>query len=104
MEDNKYQNIWIALVEIEAKNGYQFADLIDCERSQKFTKFKGAFPNIIIKSSSFFEAVDILPRGLKEKHFNLISVESFDNVKPLIENGAINEKIVAEIDWLLYAN
>lgn len=101
MGHNKYKNIWITFVEIKAEKGFDFIDLIACEQSQKYAKYKGAFANIIVKSSSFFEAVDILPKGLKEKHFRLISVESFDNAKSLIEEGAISKKLITEIDWLL---
>ena len=49
----KYKQIWIVSVDIEAVSGYDFMELIDCsDCNEALPKYIGAWANVIIKSAT----------------------------------------------------
>lgn len=104
-EMNKYDTLWLAFVNIEAMDGYDFNDLIDTsDCNDVVPQYIGAWANILIKANTINEAIDIIPLGLKEKGFKILFIESVGNLQPMVEHKEINDDEIAEADWLLSSN
>lgn len=100
MKKKKYSNFWLAFVNLKAKDGLVFTDLIDFDGSPDNIKYKGAWANIIVKSDSINEALDIVPLGLGELDFEVIFIDKIENIGSLIEYKEITDDVKAEVDWL----
>lgn len=99
MKNRDYKNFWLAFVEIKAKEGFEFSDLIDFEDSSK-EDYKGAWANIIVKSDSINDALGLIPLGLGELNFEIVFTDKIENVGSLIEYNEILEIVREEVDWL----
>ena len=105
MKENNYNNLWLAFVNLKAKKGFVFKDLIDFEDTEEKINYKGAWANIIIKSKNIKEALDIIPLGLDELNFEVIFIDKIENIGSLIEYKEIsNDDVKSEADWLLKSN
>lgn len=100
MKNKRYSNFWLAFVNLKAKDGLVFTDLIDLDGSPESVNYKGAWVNIIIKSESINEALDIVPLGLGELDFEVIFIDKIENIGSLIEYNEITDDVKAEVDWL----
>ena len=99
--ENKYKQIWVASVDIEAVPGYDFMELIDySDHNEVLPKYIGAWANVIIQSATINEALILLERGLNEKSFNIKFIDKIENLYSLIEDNDINEEIIKEAEWL----
>lgn len=104
-EMNKYDTLWLAFVNIEAMDGYNFNDLIDTsDCNDMIPQYIGAWANILVKADIINEAIDIIPLGLKEKKFKIRFIESVGNLQPIVEHKEITDAEIAEADWLLSSN
>ena len=83
----KYLNVWIAFVNINAEEGYNFPDLIDSEGEPK-ENIIGAVAYIALIAPDIYGALDILHR----------------NVYHLCECGELSDNEEIEVDWLLKSN
>jgi hypothetical protein len=101
MKSKDYTKFWLALVNLRAKAGFDFMDLIDFEDSPSRIKYKGAWANIIVKSKSIHEALEIIPLGLDELSFEVVFIDKIENISSLIKNKEISEEVKAEVDWLM---
>lgn len=101
MRDSKYNNFWLAFVNLKAKEGFVFTDLIDFDDSSDKTDYKGAWANIIVKSKNINEALEIVPLGLDELNFEVVFIDKIENIGSLIEYKEITDDVRAEVDWLL---
>jgi hypothetical protein len=101
-EKNKilFIELWMVFVNIKAKNGFDFRDLIDSYEKNK-NEFKGAWANILIKAETISEAIDIVPLGLEELNFDAVFIDKIENIGTLAENNELNAGVVKECNWLL---
>lgn len=91
-EMNKYDTLWLAFVNIEAMDGYDFNDLIDTsDCNDVVPQYIGAWANILIKANTINEAINIIPLGLKEKGFKILFIESVGNLQPMVEHKEMIE-------------
>lgn len=105
MKENNYNNLWLSFVNLKAKKGFVFKDLIDFEDTEEKINYKGVWANIIIKSKNIKEALDIIPLGLDELNFEVIFIDKIENIGSLIEYKEIsNDDVKSEADWLLKNN
>lgn len=100
MTEENYSNFWLVFVNLKAKEGINFIDLIDIEDIPENMKYKGAWANIIVKSKNIREALDIVPLGLDELDFEVIFIDKIENIGSLVEYEEITEEVRAEVDWL----
>ena len=100
MKDKKYKNYWLTFVEIRAKEGFKFVDLIDFEDSTKEDIYIGAWANVLIKAENVNEALKIVPMGLDELNFEIVFIDKIENIGSLIEYNEITDKVRAEVEWL----
>lgn len=100
MKKKKYSNFWLAFVNLKAKDGFVFTDLIDFDGAPDDIEFKGAWANVIVKSDSINEALEIVPLGLEELDFEVIFIDKIENIGSLIEYKEITDDVKAEVDWL----
>lgn len=100
MEGKEYKNYWLVFVDIKAKEGFEFVNLIDSENSGKNDNFKGAWSNIIVKSKNIKDALDIVHLGLDELNFEVVFADKIENIGSLIEYNEINDNVRVEVDWL----
>jgi hypothetical protein len=100
MKSKKYANFWLTFVNIKAKEGFVFTDLIDFDGSPDYVDYKGAWANIIVKSKNINDALDIVPLGLDELGFEVLFIDKIENIGSLIEYKEISEVVKAEVDWL----
>ncbi len=98
---NKYANIWIALVNLKAREGFNMVDLIDNEGKETNHNFIGAWANILVKANTIKEAVEIIPLGLEELNFEVIFINKIENVETLIEYDELKKSVKKEIKWLI---
>ena len=96
----KYLKVRIAFVDINAEEDYNFLDLIDSEGDTK-EYYIGAVAYIAIIANDIYEALEILPKGLHELHFKIVSVFEVRNAHFLIEYDELSDNDKIEIDWLL---
>jgi hypothetical protein len=101
MKRKKYNNFWLVFVNVEAKEGFSFADLIDFDGAPNGEKYKGAWANVIVKAERINEALEIVPLGLDELDFDVVFIDKIENIGSLIEYKEIKEDVKAEVDWLL---
>ena len=98
----KYKQIWIVSVDIEAISGYDFMELIDrSDCNEALPKYIGAWANVIIKSATINEALNLLEIGLKEKNFKIRFIDKIENMYSLVEDDDINIDMIKEAEWLL---
>lgn len=100
MKSKKYSNFWLAFVNMKAKDGLVFTDLIDLDGLHDNINYNGAWANIIVKSESINEALDIVPLGLGELGFEVIFIDKIENIGSLIEYKEITDDVKDEVDWL----
>ena len=97
----KFIQMWVASVDIEADSGYNFMDLIDCsDHNEVLPKYIGAWANVIIQSPTINEALDLLEIGLNEKNFRIKFIDKIENLYSLIEENNINVDMIKEAEWL----
>lgn len=100
-KNNKYKNIWIAFVNIKAKSGFKFYELVDNESVIPNKMLKGAWANIIIKANTIHEVLEIIPKGLAELSLELIFIDKIENAGSLIEYDELKSSVVSELNWLM---
>lgn len=98
---NKYKKTWLAFVNINAKSGFKFYELVDNENEISNKKLKGAWANIIIKANTINEVLEIIPNGLSELNFELIFIDKIENIASLIEQDELKKSVITEVKWLL---
>lgn len=103
MKIEQYSKLWLVLVNIKAKEGFAFEDLIDFEDKPK-EKYLGAWANILVEAETINEALDITPRGLDEQNFQVEFISKIENLESLVEHQEISEDVIEEADWLLQSN
>lgn len=101
MKRKKYSNFWLVFVNLKAKNGFVFNDLIDFDGRPDNIDYKGAWANIIVKSDNINNVLEIVPLGLHELGFEVIFIDKIENIGSLIEYKELNSDVKAEVDWLL---
>ena len=101
ISDKKYQNLWLAFVQIAAIDGYNFLDLVDFEEKPA-ENLSGGFVWILVKAKTINETLDIIPRGLEEKHFKVVFVDQICYLQSMIEDNSINQEIIEEADWIIH--
>ncbi|MBK8444577.1 MAG: hypothetical protein IPL35_14705 [Sphingobacteriales bacterium] len=101
MKRKKYSNFWLAFVNVKAKEGFSFTDLIDVEGKPNGVKYKGAWANVIVKAERINEALEIVPLGLGELDFEIVFIDKIENIGSLIEHKEIKDDVKSEVDWLL---
>jgi len=100
MIKKKYSNLWLCFVDIKAKDGANFNNLIDFDGSTKMI-YIGAWGNILIKSETIREVIDIIENGLGELGFAAKFIDKIENFSSLVEYKEANKSVVKEADWLL---
>ena len=100
MSKDKYNNFWLAFVNIRAEKGYKFNDLIDLGADDPKSSYVGAWANIIVKAEEMNEAIEIIPQGLKELNFDVVFIDKIENLGSLIDYGEVNELVASEVNWL----
>lgn len=100
MADVKYRNFWLVFVNLKAKEGFEFADLIDSEDSTSNINYVGAWANIIIKSENINDALELVLLGLGELSFEVVFIDKVENIGSLIEYEEISDNVRVEVDWL----
>ena len=71
-----YSKIWLMFVQIVAKKGLVFEDLVDFDGKKNNFRIKGAWANIIIRAKTINEVLEIAPKGLNEKGFEIKSAQT----------------------------
>jgi hypothetical protein len=101
-EKNKilFIELWMVFVNIKAKTGFDFRDLIDSYEKNK-NEFKGAWANLIVRAKTINEAIDIVPLGLSELNFDVGFIDKIENIGTLAENNEVKAEVLEECDWLL---
>ncbi|QQT52060.1 hypothetical protein I6I98_17520 [Sphingobacterium multivorum] len=98
-----YKNIWLALVEIEAKNGEIFHDLLDHEEELE-EQYIGAWGNVLVNCERINQVPDIIEKGLNEKGMTVLFIDKIENMESLIEAEQVVKQVIGEADWLLNSN
>ena len=99
--EKKYSEIWMALVHIQAKDGLAFNDLLDLSEDTTNQIYVGAFAQVLVKTKTRKRALEIIPLGMSEKEFVVVSIEGVKRLQPLVDKGEINISYIGEADWLL---
>ena len=94
-----YSQLWLILVDIKAMTGKFFNELIEIEDGSG--DYTGAWANILIKSETINQAIEIVPLGLQELGFIINKVDKIENFETLVENNLIEEDVIQEAEWLL---
>jgi hypothetical protein len=97
---NGYKMVWLAFVQITAHENYSLNQLIDLNNSD-VPQYTGAWANLLVRANDIHEALEIIPKGLNEKKFNVIFIDKIENVASLIEYKELDKHVVKEVDWLL---
>jgi len=101
MIKKKFKNFWLVFVNIKAKDGFNFNDLIEIEDTfSNNNNFNGAWANVIIKAKTIENALEIVPIGLSELDFEVIFIDKIENIGSLIEYKEISDDVKLEVDWL----
>lgn len=100
MSNINYEIVWLAFVNITAKQNHKFNELIDLEDSSRDVSFDGAWANILVKEPDIKKAIDIIHQGLDELYFKVIFIEKIENVSSLIEYDEISDDVLSEVNWL----
>ncbi len=101
MKAGNYKNIWLIFVNIKAKPGFVFNDLVNAEGADLNNVFTGAWANVLVKAVTISEAIETIPGGLGELNFETVFIDKAENVMSLIEYKELNEGMIKEADWLL---
>ncbi len=104
MKQNKktdYSKIWLAFVQIVAKKGLVLEDLVESNGVDDNFRAKGAWTNIMIKAKTIHEALDIAPKGIDEKGFEIKFIDKIENFQSLVEYEEVTKDFIEEADWLL---
>lgn len=96
----KYKKFWLVFVNLKAKEGFNFEDLVDFEDSPNDVNYKGAWANVIVKSKNINNVPEIVALGLDELDFEIVFIDKIENIGSLIEHNEINNDIIGEVDWL----
>ena len=99
MINKKYKEAWLMFVNVKAKPGLVFSDLV--ENNDKNHTYVGAWANIIVLSKDIKEALSIAPLGLDELGFEIDFIDKIENILSLIEYEEIDDSVLEEVDWLL---
>jgi len=89
------------LVHIKAKKGLSFKDLIDTKDIPVNKNYLGSWANIIIKAKTIDEALTVVPRGLKEKGFEIKFIDKVENFNSLVKYKETTSDFIKEANWLL---
>lgn len=100
MQNMKYSELWMVFVNINAKSGYDFRDLVDMPEKNS-NEFKGAWANILVRAKTINEVIDIVPLGLSELNFDVVFIDRVENIGTLAENNEVKVEVLKECDWLL---
>ncbi|MEZ4911889.1 MAG: hypothetical protein R2774_13630 [Saprospiraceae bacterium] len=100
MSKINYEIVWLAFVNITAKQNHKFNELIDLEDGSSDVSFDGAWANILVKEPDIKKAIDIIHQGLDELYFKVIFIEKIENVSSLIEYDEISDDVLSEVNWL----
>lgn len=100
MKNKKYSDFWLVFLNLKAKDGFVFNDLIDIDGSVDDIDYKGAWANIIIRSDNINDALAIVPLGLNELNFDVVFIDKVENINSLIEYKELTDNVKAEVDWL----
>jgi hypothetical protein len=100
MIKKNYSKLWLVFVNIIAKKGFKFIDLIDIDKNIS-SNFIGAWANILIKADSIYDALQIVPIGLNELGFEIVNIDKIENILSKVENNEIKKDVIKEGDWLL---
>jgi DNA-dependent RNA polymerase auxiliary subunit epsilon len=104
MKKLKYSNLWLLFVNIKARKGLKFVDLIDTDDAESMDsrkKYIGAWANLLIKADTINKAIDIAPLGLKELNFEIKFIDKIENLGSLLEYNEIKNDVIEEAEWLL---
>ncbi len=96
----KYKTVWLAFVDIKAKEGKKFNDLVDLD-DKETQEYRGAWGNILILNNRINDVPDIIEAGLDELGLSVRFIDKIENVGSLIEYGELEEDVIKEVDWLL---
>lgn len=96
-----YNKVWLAFVDIKAKNGRRFNDLVELEKNNNPAEYIGAWANLLLISTTINEVPNIIEAGLNELDMTVKFIDRIQNVNSLIEYDEIDENVVKEADWLL---
>lgn len=102
--NKKYNNIWLAFVNMKAQDNFKFIDLIDFNGEDFNINYIGAWANILVKANSINEAIEIIPKGLNELNFKVVFIDKIENMDSLIEYDEINKEVKTEVNWLIESN
>ena len=83
-----YKKMWVVFVNIIAEKGYKFDDLVDNEGRANLQEGYGAVAYIVVQSENIRTAIEIVHKGLAEKHFYAIEFYRIDNLDSLLQNNA----------------
>jgi hypothetical protein len=100
----KYSNVWLAFVNIKAKESFNFIDLIDFGEKGVKVNYSGAWANILVKANNINEAIEIIPQGLNELNFEVVFIDKIENMESLIEYDEVNDEVKSEVSWLIKSN
>lgn len=101
MKEKEYNKFWLAFVNLKAKKGYLFNDLIDFDENQEKLNYIGAWASIIVKSDDIKSSIDIVYDGLAEMNFEPIFIDKIENIGSMIEYDEISDNVISETDWLI---
>ena len=103
MANEEYLKLWLIFVNIKAKKGLIFSDLIDSEGIQK-DNYVGAWANVIVKANTINEALEICPLGLSELGFEIEFIDKVENFMSGVENNELSFEVINEGKWLLQSS
>ncbi|MDR2206274.1 MAG: hypothetical protein LBE36_09000 [Flavobacteriaceae bacterium] len=95
-----YRNVWIALVDIQAKEGKKFNDLIELD-GETSEEYLGAWGNILVISDRINEVPYIIEKGLDELDMKVRFIQTIENVGYLVEYDEISKEVIEDVNWLL---
>lgn len=100
MKKDKYLNLWLAFVNILAKKGVLFKNLIDSENNNFEINYTAAWANVIIKARNISNALKIIENGLEELNFKVIFIDKIECLSSLIEYDEVNNNVLSEENWI----
>jgi len=101
MKQKSYSGLWLVFVNMKPQKGLRFIDLVELEEPGGGKKYTGTWANLLIKTKTIGEALEIAPRGLKEKKFEIIFIDKISNFESLVEYGEVENGIIQEANQLL---